>query len=604
MKAVGQDRTRRSHRLALTVLFAFIVINHSSFVTSCSPYTSYAAPEQDPRADEDPPSEEPRSDEPEPTSDPIAAEPADPAPAGTEPADPSAAEPELVDLNAVEPDAAHRAAHASASPGGPSAGGLPLDESSLPTLPALAREFRGVWVATVDNIDWPSEPGLSADEQRTELLRILDTAKQAGLNAVIFQVRTAADAFYESDLEPWSEYLTGEQGRAPGYDPLAFVVDEAHRRALELHAWFNPYRARHTSARSPAHESHISRRRPDLVRRYGRQLWMDPGEPEVVEHTTRVIKDVVRRYDIDGVHIDDYFYPYQAHDARGRVIDFPDTPSWERYVARGGTRSRGDWRRANVDRLVARLYSEVKSERSWVKFGISPFGIWRPGHPPSVRGLDAYHELYADARKWLNNGWLDYVAPQLYWHADARRQPYRELLQWWVEQNAADRHVWPGNIPNRIGTGANGFANREIPNQIRLTRAQPGASGNVLFSMRSLLANRGGMVDSLRATIFESPALVPASPWLEAPAPAEPRVVVEHDGTEGVTHLTFVHEHDSEPAFAWVVRTLTGDDWTTMTVDGRAERVRLEWRDAEPYPAIAVSAVARNGVEGSVYYVR
>lgn len=567
-----RGRTSTVQRATLAVALAITVAYTGSIASGCSPYTSYATPEEDAPPEEDTPAGED-------------------APAGEE-APAEARSPE--DGRALEP---------LLTLAGPEDTRV-LSASSFPPLPPLAREFRGVWVATVDNIDWPSERGLPADEQRAELLRILDTAKQAGLNAVIFQVRPAADALYESDLEPWSEYLTGEQGRSPGYDPLAFAIDEAHRRAIELHAWFNPYRARHTSARSPAHESHISERRADLVRRYGRQLWMDPGEPEVVEHTIRVIKDVVDRYDVDGVHIDDYFYPYQAHDSRGRVIPFPDAPSWERYTARGGELSRGDWRRSNVDRLVERLYDEIKAERQWVKFGISPFGIWRPGHPAPVRGLDAYHELYADARKWLNNGWLDYVVPQLYWHADARRQPYRELLQWWVDENATGRHVWPGNIPNRIGTGANGFTNGEIPNQIRLTRAQPGASGNVLFSMRSLLANRGGVVDTLRAALFDSPALVPATPWLEAPVPAEPRVIVEHDEAGRATAVTIELGPDDSRPFVWVVRALSRDSWNTLTADGRSAGVHLDWPDSEHYTAIAVSGVARNGVEGPVRFAQ
>jgi len=288
----------------------------------------------------------------------------------------------------------------------------------VPPLPVtdLPREFRGVWVASVGNIDWPSRPGLPVEQQQAELIRILDTAVALGLNAVIFQVRPAADALYVSPLEPWSEYLTGTMGQPPQplYDPLEFAIREAHLRGLELHAWFNPYRARHPSGRSPISPDHLSRTRPDLVKRYGTHLWMDPGEPEVQDRTVEVIVDVVRRYDIDGVHIDDYFYPYQERNRSGRLIAFPDDESYRRYRAVGGDLPRDDWRRENVNTLVARLYREIKEAKRWVKFGISPFGIWRPGYPPSVQGLDAYGTFFAEARKWLANGCVDYFSPQLY----------------------------------------------------------------------------------------------------------------------------------------------------------------------------------------------
>ncbi|MBA3467147.1 MAG: family 10 glycosylhydrolase, partial [Gemmatimonadaceae bacterium] len=243
---------------------------------------------------------------------------------------------------------------------------------SFTTPPALARELRGVWVASVSNIDWPSKPGLSTADQQRELLTILDRCAELKLNAVILQVRPGADALYASELEPWSEYLTGAMGKAPDpyYDPLEFAVTEAHKRGLELHAWFNPYRARHPSARSPISSGHLSVTRPDLVKKYGTHLWMDPGEPDVREHTRRVILDVVKRYDIDAVHLDDYFYPYKERDSAGNTIDFPDGRSWGRYVASGGALVRDDWRRNNVDQLVQELYRGIRATKPHVKFGI------------------------------------------------------------------------------------------------------------------------------------------------------------------------------------------------------------------------------------------
>jgi len=257
--------------------------------------------------------------------------------------------------------------------------------------PAIPREFRAAWVATVDNIDWPSSRTLTPDQQRSEMIHILDTAVSLRLNAIIFQVRPACDALYDSKLEPWSEYLTGRQGRAPSpyYDPLEFAVREAHARGIELHCWFNPYRAGHPAQRGPYALSHIRYRHPEIVKNYGRYLWLDPGEPLVQKHSLDVIRDVVRRYDIDGVHIDDYFYPY-PEDGQ----EFQDQASYKRYQNGGGDLGLHDWRRQNVDHFVESAYKTIKSEKPWVKFGISPFGIYRPGIPETIKaGVDQYDEL-------------------------------------------------------------------------------------------------------------------------------------------------------------------------------------------------------------------
>ncbi|MBW3623684.1 MAG: family 10 glycosylhydrolase, partial [Armatimonadetes bacterium] len=356
--------------------------------------------------------------------------------------------------------------------------------------PAPQREFRGVWVASVANIDWPSKRGLTPAQQKEELIRLMDRARDLRLNALVFQVRPAADALYASLLEPWSEYLTGQMGKAPEpfYDPLAFAVEEAHRRGLELHAWFNPYRARHASATSPISADHISRTRPHLVKSYGKSLWLDPGEPAVQEHSLRVILDVVRRYDIDGAHIDDYFYPYKERDANGQIIEFPDEPSWQAYRQSGGELSRESWRRENVNGFVRRLYEGIKAEKPWVKFGVSPFGIWRPGFPEQIRGFDAYEQLYADSRLWLEKGWLDYFTPQLYWKIETTGQSYPVLLNWWAEQNPQGRHLWPGNYTGRVGGAApNDWPPEEIVYQVKATRGHAGATWNVQFSAKPLL---------------------------------------------------------------------------------------------------------------------
>ncbi|NDC64745.1 MAG: hypothetical protein EBZ59_12360, partial [Planctomycetia bacterium] len=339
-------------------------------------------------------------------------------------------------------------------------------------LPAVRREFRAAWIATVANIDWPSRPGLPADEQRAELVRLFDRAVATRLNAVILQIRPCADALYPSALEPWSPYLTGTMGKPPEpvYDPLAFAIEEAHARGLELHVWFNPYRVLHTAPIGPTAPTHASVALPAIVRRYGTYLWFDPGEPAAADRFLEVVTDVVRRYDIDGVHIDDYFYPYPVAGGNGRPAPFPDDRSWRRYVKGGGTLSRDDWRRRNVDLLVQALHDGIHARKPWVRFGISPFGIWRPGHPPQVKGFDAYAQLYADARRWWREGWVDYLAPQLYWPTTKAEQAYPVLLEWWASENARGRHLWPGNFTSRAGaTGSGAFPVDELLAQIRVT---------------------------------------------------------------------------------------------------------------------------------------
>ena len=463
------------------------------------------------------------------------------------------------------------------------------------TLPGPAREFRAAWVATVANIDWPSEPGLSTEAQQAELTALLDRAVEVGLNAVVFQVRPFADALYFSPYEPWSEVLAGRQGQAPSpwYDPLAFAVDEAHARGLELHAWFNPYRASHPTQRGPRDGTHVSQARPDLVRTYGDYQWLDPGEPEAADYSLRTILDVVRRYDVDGVHLDDYFYPYPVQ-RRGRDVPFPDADSYARAVAAGETLGRDDWRRQNVDRFVERLYREVKAEKPHVKVGISPFGIWRPGHPASVTGFDQYAKIYADARKWVREGWLDYAAPQLYWSIESRGQSFPALLGWWGSQNVAGRHLWPGLYDSRTLPDVGGYEPEQIVRQVRLVRDDDIATGTVHFSMKALLDRYSSLGRDLATGPYAEPALVPASPWLSAAPPAAPVVRVEDGGRRAAWS-----QEGTEPVDRWVVRVREGGAWSWEVVPGEARSAPLP-AGAE---AVAVSALDRVGVEGAARLV-
>lgn len=434
-------------------------------------------------------------------------------------------------------------------------------------LPALARETRGLWIATVANIDWPSRSALSGEQQRLELIDILDRAAAAGMNVIVLQVRPAGDAVYASGIEPWASLLTGAQGVDPGYDPLAFAVEQAHARGMELHAWINPFRAGNTADTLRFAGSHIFNTRRDLVRVYGSQVWMDPGEPDAQEHTMRVVTDIVRRYDIDALHADDYFYPY-PQTVGGQTISFPDDATFGRHGAGLG---RDDWRRANIDRFIERLYREVHLIKPTVKVGISPFGIWRPGNPPGVNGLDAYAAIYADARKWLREGWVDYLAPQLYWAISAPQQSYPALLDWWIGENVRGRHIWPGLAAYRLNDGtASAFPLHEVPAQISLTRTRPGASGHVLYNTTATLKRSNGVLAStLRADTYRHAAVVPATPWLDATPPGAPALAAE--GT-----VLNVSPAAGEPARWWVVRQRTSAGWTSRVVPASTRTLPLE----------------------------
>jgi uncharacterized lipoprotein YddW (UPF0748 family) len=484
--------------------------------------------------------------------------------------------------------------------------------------PPVRRELRAAWVASVANIDWPSRPGLPPEQQRAEMLAILDSAAALRLNAVILQVRPAADALYSSPYEPWSEYLTGQQGRPPEplYDPLAFAVQEAHRRGLELHAWFNPYRASHPSEKQPLAPSHVSSTHPELVKRYGSYLWMDPGEQAVQDRSIRVVLDVVRRYDVDGVHIDDYFYPYPEKDSAGRRTDFPDSASWQRYVRSGGRLSRDDWRRENVNRFVRRMYREVKAAKPWVKVGISPFGIWRPRNPPQIAtSFDQYADIYADARRWVRRGWGDYFSPQLYWPIARTEQSYPVLLRWWAEQNVRGRHLWPGNFTSQVLRTEAKWPAEEIVGQVNATRAQAGATGNVHFSMKAFGADPDSLVEKLMAGPYREPALVPASPWLYRGAPGRPRVRVERLQPEGATVVRMEPRGRAQPTW-WTVSIRRGaGGWQTVVLPGYERGYTMSDRPASASAApgatsavtpdeIVVRAVDRTGNEGPPTIVR
>lgn len=469
------------------------------------------------------------------------------------------------------------------------------------TFPQVQREFRGVWVATVANIDWPSTRGLSVEQQKAELIAILERLRQINMNAVILQVRPACDALYDSKLEPWSPFLTGTMGKAPEpfYDPLAFAVEQCHRRGLELHAWFNPYRALHPAYEGPVAPNHISQTRPDLVVKYGKYLWLDPGKGDVQQYTYDVIMDVVRRYDIDGVHMDDYFYPYPETDKQTKKeIDFPDAETYQAYLRSGGTLAKADWRRQNVNTLIERLYKGIKAEKPWVKFGLSPFGIWKPGHPSQIKGFSQYDKLYADARLWLKNGWVDYFTPQLYWRIAPPEQSYVALLTWWQEQNTKRRHLWPGLYTGRLmEKNPKGWDPEEIIAQIQWSRLLAVPSGQVHFSAAVFMKNSMKINDYLTTPggVYSRPALVPASPWLDRTPPAPPRLEWRREGER--VRLVW-RPADGADVWQWVLCSKRGDEWSTDILPGNVTEHVFEATAEKPLPtAAALTALDRCGNE-------
>ena len=519
-----------------------------------------------------------------------------------------------------------------AQPAAPSPASSPAQQAvadvNMP--PPAPREFRAAWVSTVANIDWPSRNNLSTEKQQAEAVAILERAKSLNLNAIVLQVRPSADAIYPSELEPWSEFLTGAQGRPPKtpYDPLQFWIEQAHARGLELHAWFNPYRARQATAKSPLAANHIANTNPQVVKPYGRDLWMDPGEALASQRTLDVVLDVVRRYDIDGVHIDDYFYPYpidagNAAAPEGGALDagigqkpeleFPDQPSWQRYLLNGGTLDRAAWRRQNVNSLIEALYIGIHKEKSWVRFGISPFGIGRPDRrPPGIVGFSQYDKLYADAELWLANGWLDYLAPQLYWPVAQAPQAFDVLLDYWLAQNTRARHVWPGLYTSRIDNSAKAFPPEEIVKQIGVTRSRSGVQGHLHFSIAALMENRKGINDQLRAQTYQAAALVPATPWLGAELPAAPSVSSRREsgglalklaagsgnGGAGASTGAGPSLRGGRPVTHYAIWSRYGSEWRfTVTPASRPQVMLADDAAGGAAQAVVVSAVDRLGNE-------
>ena len=386
---------------------------------------------------------------------------------------------------------------------------LSLNISILPQSTNPKREFRDIWIATVENIDFPSNKFLSSDRQKKEFISIIDRLKKDKFNAVFVQIRPSSDALYESSIEPWSEWLTGQQGRSPSpyYDPLKFIIEECHKRGIEIHAWFNPFRSVlniHTSSISP---QHVSRRHPEWNITYGNYKWLNPGIPVVREYVLNVVMDVVRRYQIDGVHFDDYFYPYQLKNKK-----FNDEKTFVQYSR--GIRNLADWRRDNINLFVKSMSDSINKVKPQLKFGISPSGIWKNKSNDqlgsSTRGSESFNNTYSDSRKWLKEGWVDYLVPQVYWHIGNIRADYKILANWW-NVNSFGKNIYIGESIYRLEYDNNiAWSNAsQIPSQIKLNRRLNNIKGNVFFNTNSVLKNPLGLEDSLRNNYYKYFALTP-----------------------------------------------------------------------------------------------
>ena len=378
-----------------------------------------------------------------------------------------------------------------------------------------AQEFRGVWIATVDNIDWPNRGDGKPASQRAEFIRQLDMHKKNGMNAVIVQIRPAADAFYPSTYEPWSQWLTGIQGRAPApyYDPVAFMIEETHKRGMEFHAWLNPYRANFNVRTASIASNHVTKIHPGWFVTYGTTKYFEPSNQDAQQFVVNIVRDIVSRYDIDAIHMDDYFYPYRI---AGK--EFPDAAA---YIKSGSKLSKDDWRRSNVDSIILKLSIAIKKTKPTVKFGVSPFCVWRnkdrdPEGSDTKAGQTNYDDLYADILLWLENGWVDYVAPQLYLEIGHNRVAYETMLEWWAK-HAYGRHIYIGHGIYRAFEKNAAWKNpKELPNQIKLLREYPEIQGSIYFSSKSFDRNPNGWNDSLRNNYYRLPASIPEMDWLPA----------------------------------------------------------------------------------------
>ncbi|MET0244942.1 MAG: family 10 glycosylhydrolase [Flavitalea sp.] len=427
-------------------------------------------------------------------------------------------------------------------------------------------EFRAAWIATVDNIDWPTRGNYNTESQKQEFIKMLDMHQRNGMNAVIAQIRPCTDAFYPSALEPWSEWLTGKQGKAPFpyYDPLQFMIEETHKRGMEFHAWCNPYRAEFNIGKSSIAPDHITKKRPEWFLSYGGKKYFDPGNKDAQQFVVSVIRDVVSRYEVDAIHFDDYFYPYRVP---GK--EFPDQDS---YAKSGTTLSKDDWRRANVDSIIVHLNKAIKEENPTCRFGISPFGVWRNKDKDAEgsntkAGVTNYDDLYADILLWLKQGWIDYVAPQIYWEIGHPAAPFEVLVDWW-SKHTYGKHCYIGLAIYRAGSNNAWKDKTQLPRMLTAMRSYPEIQGAIYFSSRSFEKNPNGWNDSLQNNYYKYPAVIPAMEWLDTVKPEKPIVVkVAGESLSNVFVLDIKKHITSGPIKGYVVYAFNSNDQVRDTED-------------------------------------
>lgn len=368
------------------------------------------------------------------------------------------------------------------------------------------KEFRAVWVATIENIDWPPsyKDSVGSSYQKSEFIKLLNMHKRNGINTLIVQVRPSADAFYPSPFEPWSQWLTGVQGQAPYpyYDPLAFMLEETHKAGLEFHAWLNPYRAIFNYKKNTTTPNHITKTSPSWFLNYGNNKYFDPGNLDAQKYVVNIVKDIVTRYKVDAIHMDDYFYPYRI---AGK--EFPDAAS---YKKNNRGLDKETWRRSNTDSIIVAIGKVIKQANPNCKFGISPFGVWRNASKDSLMGSNTkagqtnYDDLYADILLWLRMGWIDYVTPQLYWEINHPLCDFNTLADWWAK-NTYGKDCYIGIGIYRAGTSPGWRDKNELPNQIKKVRSLPNLNGLVFFNSKVFEKNPNGWSDSLRLNYFKEP---------------------------------------------------------------------------------------------------
>jgi len=401
----------------------------------------------------------------------------------------------------------------------------------------LKREMRAVWIATVANIDWPSQRNLTSKAQRDEMRLLLDQFAKNNINAIVLQIRPTADAFYPSALEPWSNWLTGKQGSRPDpyYDPLQFIIDEAHKRCIEVHVWLNPYRVTNSDNASMLSKDHLYYKNRDLFVKYGGKTYFDPGLDETRAFLNRVVEDVVERYDIDAIHFDDYFYPYRVGNE-----EFPDEATFRKFPRGYAPNQKNDWRRNNVNMVIEELQKTIKSTKPWVEFGISPFGVWRndnvdPKGSATRAGVQNYDDLYADILKWLREGSIDYVAPQLYWEIGKKVADYEILVKWWSE-NSYGKNLYTGLFNSQLGSTDTNQAWRkgnELVRQLNMNKRFPQIDGAIFYSAKAFVKNKLGLNDSLQNNFYKYPAICPVNRNILGEASAQPQNIhVLKDGKE------------------------------------------------------------------------